>query len=323
MDFYPRVSIIIPVYNGSNYLHEAIDSALSQSYKNIEIIVVNDGSSDGGKTEEIAHSYGVRIRYFYKVNGGVASALNLGIREMTGEYFSWLSHDDVYYPDKIEVQVNSLHNIKKISILYSDYDFIDSGSRFIRSCKIKPVKPNKFRYALITSTPVNGCTTLIPKACFDEAGIFNEDWPTTQDYELWMRMAKKFEFRHIPKSLVKTRLHAEQGAHTIVTHDDEVNNLYIKYLNEFSIDDFMTMTGEKSAASFYAKLAINFKKREYETASLYALDLSRRYLCNNRTFLFMKSRILISYCRFWNRKFRLAYWVSLIKKVLKIKGKLV
>ena len=81
--FHPLVSIVIPVYNGANYMREAIDSALAQTYKNIEVIVVNDGSTDN--TDEIAKSYGDKIRYFKKENGGVATALNLGIREMRGE----------------------------------------------------------------------------------------------------------------------------------------------------------------------------------------------------------------------------------------------
>ena len=79
MSIQPKVSIVIPVYNGANYLGEAIDSALEQTYENIEIIVVNDGSTDDGATREIALSYGDRIRYFEKENGGVSSALNLGI----------------------------------------------------------------------------------------------------------------------------------------------------------------------------------------------------------------------------------------------------
>lgn len=97
----PKVSIVIPVYNGANYLREAIESALDQTYPNIEVIVVNDGSSDDGATEQVAFSFGNRIRYFSKENGGVASALNAGIRLMSGEYLSWLSHDDVYYSCKV------------------------------------------------------------------------------------------------------------------------------------------------------------------------------------------------------------------------------
>src|SRR5574344_1270331 len=101
-----KVSIVIPVYNGSNYLKQAIDSAINQTYKNIEIIVVNDGSNDDEATEKIALSYGDKIKYYKKVNGGVASALNLALKNMTGKYFSWLSHDDLYYANKIEKQIN-------------------------------------------------------------------------------------------------------------------------------------------------------------------------------------------------------------------------
>ena len=108
-DLNPKVTIVIPVYNGANYLSEAIESALAQTYRNIEIIVVDDGSNDGGATEKIATSYKDRIRYYKKDNGGVAAALNLGIKKMTGEYFSWLSHDDMYEKTKIEDQVNYLN----------------------------------------------------------------------------------------------------------------------------------------------------------------------------------------------------------------------
>ena len=107
----PLVSIIIPVYNGSKYMRQAIDSALRQSYKNIEIIVVNDGSDDNGETDKTALSYGDKIRYFKKENGGVSSALNLGIREMKGDYFSWLSHDDFYLENKIESEIEALKKI--------------------------------------------------------------------------------------------------------------------------------------------------------------------------------------------------------------------
>ena len=123
----PLVSIVIPVYNGENYLREAIESALSQTYESIEILVVNDGSTD--QTEQIAGAYGDRIRYFYKPNGGVASALNLAIREMKGEYFSWLSHDDFDYPEKIELLMKALlEQEDKEAIAYCDYGQIGRAS---------------------------------------------------------------------------------------------------------------------------------------------------------------------------------------------------
>ena len=111
MIYEPLVSIVIPAYNASNYLAEAIESALAQTYRNIEIIVVNDGSRDDGATERVALSYGDRIRYFKKENGGSSSALNMGIANMTGEWFSWLSHDDLYEPDKLEKQIRYMNGL--------------------------------------------------------------------------------------------------------------------------------------------------------------------------------------------------------------------
>src|SRR5262245_18482633 len=89
----PLVSIVIPVYNGANFVADAIESALQQTYSRTEIIVINDGSTDDGATAQVAQIYGSRIRYYEKANGGCGSALNYGIERMRGEYFSWLSHD--------------------------------------------------------------------------------------------------------------------------------------------------------------------------------------------------------------------------------------
>ena len=126
----PLVSIIIPVYNGTNYLREAIDSALGQTYSNCEIIVVNDGSNDNGETEKMALAFGDKIRYFSKGNGGVSTALNLGINNMRGDYFSWLSHDDLYTTEKIEKNVAAIKD-SPMRIVYSDYDSIDAKGRNI------------------------------------------------------------------------------------------------------------------------------------------------------------------------------------------------
>lgn len=98
----PKVTIVIPAYNAANYLAEAVESAINQTYENIEIIVVNDGSNDNGATADVAKKYRNSIRYIEKGNGGSSSALNCGILNMTGEWFSWLSHDDLYCPDKVE-----------------------------------------------------------------------------------------------------------------------------------------------------------------------------------------------------------------------------
>ena len=212
MSFSPKVSVVIPVYNGSKYVREAIDSALAQTYQNIEIIVVNDGSNDNGRTEEIALSYEDRIRYFFKENGGVASALNFGIKEMSGDYLSWLSHDDVYYPYKIERQVVFLETSKEDNVvLYSDFELIDESSYSIGSYRV-PSTLSTNPFLSILSTNIHGCSTLISRNLLAHVGPFNEKLKTTQDNDMWLRIYKAgYAFRHLPEILIKSRCHPDQG----------------------------------------------------------------------------------------------------------------
>lgn len=226
MKYNPVISIIIPVYNGSNYMKEAIDSALNQSYEKIEIIVVNDGSTDDGKTHEIAISYGDKIKYYSKVNGGVSSALNLGIQNMEGDWFSWLSHDDIYYSNKIKYQIEYLNKMiieKKLEnptdvVLYSAGELMDHvGKTFYKSNVNKAICKNKKEWLLknIKRNYLGGCSFLVPKLAFELAGNFNEEIRTMSDYDMWYRLALMgYQILYIPEILVRGRVHGQQVTYT-------------------------------------------------------------------------------------------------------------
>lgn len=234
MNQQPLISIVIPVYKGANYLAEAIDSALNQTYKNIEILVVNDGSPDDGETERVALSYGDKIRYIYKENGGVSSALNVGIREMKGEYFSWLSHDDLYEPTKIQTQVELIRDGKDIILC--------SGKLMDEKCNPMPYR-TKTLNGRFTSTELfnqflkgyslNGLGFLIPRHAFEEAGVFDESMRYLQDLDMWLRILMLNV--HIivchKDLLVTTRVHKGQQTNTISDiFDVDRNALAIKHL---------------------------------------------------------------------------------------------
>lgn len=239
-NFNPLVSIIIPVYNGSNYVGEAIDSALAQTYKNIEVIIVNDGSTDN--TEDIVKSYkDKRISYFKKENGGVSTALNLGIKKSKGEYISWLSHDDLYYPNKVSVQISFLKNLSdKNAILSSDYiQFGNFGTREVvidneNSGVLK--KDIGFWLNVLLVSKLNGCTLLIPKCLFEKNGYFDKSLRTTQDYDMWYGFLKSnYRFYNISKFLVKQRLHRNQDTISRKSlHFKEVCDLYRKVIPIFT-----------------------------------------------------------------------------------------
>src|SRR5262245_32160994 len=125
------VTIVIPVFNGADYLSVAIESALAQTWPAVEVLIVDDGSDDGGRTRAIADSYGGSVRVLSKLNGGVATALNAGLEAMRGAWFSWLSHDDVYHPKKVEIQMEALRHAPAGSIAFSDYEVIDEAGRVL------------------------------------------------------------------------------------------------------------------------------------------------------------------------------------------------
>lgn len=225
----PLVSIVIPAYNASNYLAEAIESALGQTYRNIEIIVVNDGSCDDGETERIALAYGNKIRYFHKENGGSSSALNYGIKEMRGEWFSWLSHDDLYYPDKIEKQIaylNSLTSAKTSTVitdnvLFAGAEFIDANAKLVRrpsksklqdtSSRLQAIPGNEYLISEPTRNTFHGCSCLIHKSIFEKIGVFDENLRLINDIDMWYRIYTcGYSVHYIPEILVAGRIHGKQ-----------------------------------------------------------------------------------------------------------------
>ena len=261
-----KISIIIPVYNGSDYLKEAIDSALAQTYKNIEILVINDGSNDNGKTRKVAESYGDYIRYFEKENGGVATALNLGIKEMKGEYFSWLSHDDKYKKDKISLQMKYLEDndlINQKVILYTDYDMIDKKSKYLWTEKFDSnISKEKPEYAVLRGQ-INGITLLIPKSAFDDCGDFDKELKCTQDYDLWWRMIKKgYKFVHVEHNTSESRLHPNQTTNRSSVVEKEGNILWINMLKDLSKKDMTRLEGSEYA--FYCEMIEFLSTRSYE-----------------------------------------------------------
>ena len=272
--FAPLVSIVIPVYNGARYLPEAIDSALGQTYKNIEVVVVNDGSSDEGKTEAVALSFGDRIRYYHKPNGHVASALNFGIRHMRGDYFSWLSHDDLYKPTKIETQVHAIARLGPKTVVYGDFETLDQVSQIVTPVRTDDVSPGGFRYWITRTSALHGCTLLIPKICLEAAGPFNEALRTTQDYDMWFRMARSCRFVHVPGIVVTSRQHCEQGTRAlrdiVVAESDR---LLTGFVTELSRDELLAGSGT-SLSSAYTKLAATMRRRGFPVAYDAALKLS-------------------------------------------------
>ncbi|MGH9921685.1 MAG: glycosyltransferase [Nitrososphaerales archaeon] len=206
------VSIVIATYNRADLLQETIDSALRQTYPNIEIIVVDDGSTDG--TSDICARYGEKIRYFYKENGGQPSALNRGIAEMRGVWFKWLDSDDILEDNAVEelVKFASEMNAK---IVYSDCMLIDRYGREVGS-GTAPADTTYLDFASVLWNSYHGIispsSTLIHKHVFEEVGLLDPSVTHAIDYEFFLRACIVYAimFHRCSKFLVKYRLHPKQ-----------------------------------------------------------------------------------------------------------------
>ena len=281
MDYKPLVTIVIPVYNGTNFMREAIDCALNQTYGNIEIIVVNDGSTDNGETDRVAKSYRDRVKYINKENGGVSSALNLAIQEMKGEWFSWLSHDDLYYPNKIEKQIEFINglqknnptlNLNKIAV-HCATESIDKDGKVIKTPSYRDVPKKENSIDVIINNVYNyrlsGCSFLIPRAAFEELGGFREDIRTVSDVELWYRLLfNGYQFYCMFNDiLVKNRSHGKQVGKTKVSlFDQELDALHVAIADQIAANEqYNTIANFKR---FYLGLA----KRKIKGAAKYTKE---------------------------------------------------
>ena len=276
----PKVVVIMPVYNGSNYMREAIDSALNQTYKNVEVVVINDGSTDGGKTDAIAKSYGDKIKYFVKENGGVSSALNFGIKYIQDNYkdayFCWLSHDDKYTPEKIEKEVKALKGHNKTTVVFSNFSlFDDKGAIFATTHSEERIKEDQFKgiYPVLKGM-VNGDTILVHQDVFNKCGYFDEVNTNAADYRMWLKVFTEFDHVFLKEPLSLYRIHDQQDTVKSPTYNEESDNFWLTAIDE--IDDKKAKSWGVTLFKLYADLYIQMKNAGFNKAAEKAYDLAKK-----------------------------------------------
>ena len=210
------VSIIIPIYNSEKYLKECLNSLFEQTYENIEIIAVDDGSTDSSL--QILQDYSDRLKIFSQENNGLYSALKVGISKIQGKWCKWFSPDDVLYPNAIEIQVNEAKKYPDNTILYSNWNIIDETGKLLREfCESDNNDLSRFEYnvRLLYGQQINVNTALIPSILFQTPGVRNLDESVAIDYDFFLNSAifHDVKFHLIPQPLVKYRIHSDQLSH--------------------------------------------------------------------------------------------------------------
>ena len=215
----PKVSIVMPLYNHERYVEEAIDSVLGQSFKDIELIVINDGSSDNSENR-VNRTKDDRIRYFSQENQGASSTINRGIEFARGTYVSILNSDDVYDSNRIEECLNMLESDNSLSAVFSHLEFIDEKGDFIKY--LRGSEENWLNHSVETSFKgennilldllagnflVTTSNLFCKKEVFDEIGYFL-NLKYAHDYDFFLRLCYRFKVHLIERPLVKYRIHS-------------------------------------------------------------------------------------------------------------------
>lgn len=246
----------------------------------------------------------IELDIFFKPNGGVATALNFGIEKMEGDYFSWLSHDDMYRPDKVKAQVELLEELEdKDTIIYSGYNLMNESGNIYATIdflsKYSQIKLDTPLFNVLKGL-ANGCTMLISRKYFTIYGKFDPNLPTTQDYELWFKIFRNVPVKYSNVINVNMRQHANQGSKVINTHLEECNNLWISFLKRITILEMCRI--DETPELFLERTRDFLEKTPYKDAYKYCCELEKtgfnynildncelvRILCNNYNNLYIE-----------------------------------
>lgn len=242
------ISIILPTYNGGRYIKQSINSCLRQTYTNLELIIVDDGSSN--EIEDIIKSYSDRrIKYFkHKKNLGLAQALNTGFANSIGEYLTWVSDDNFYIPEAIVTMVEALKEKQKIDFVYANFYVVDERGEIIRRVKV-PSSKILNRYNCI------GPCFLYRRIVYDRLGEFDPRFYFAEDYEYWLRVKNQFRLQRLNKFLCYYRLHKNSlsSQHKTVEIEEQAEKASSKYVFSPSI-------------RYYHKGKLLFYKKDYNGA---------------------------------------------------------
>lgn len=200
-----RVSVNIPVYNGSDYIRDTLESVLAQTVKDFEIIIIDDGSNDGSG-QVIKEFKDSRIKYFFQENKGIGAARNAAIEMSQGEYIAFLDQDDLWLPTKLEEELAMFDKGRDIGLVFCNTIFFSyKGDLFSYYGKEKPPQGMVFRQ-LLRKYFLSLETVMVRRSVLETVGLF-PDYMMAEEYDLFLRIAYKFPFGYVDKALSKYRLH--------------------------------------------------------------------------------------------------------------------
>lgn len=249
-----RVSVVIPTYNRAGYLREALASVFAQTLPPWEVIIVDDGSTDN--TEQVIRDAARSVKFCQQAHKGVAEARNLGLENASGDLIAWLDSDDLWEPDFLAAIVPLLAQDASLDGVYTGITLIDTkGVRLREATRVEP--PDMLYAALIRNNFLATPSIVARKACYDQAGGFDSQLRIAEDYDMWLRLARRHRVVGLPRPLVRIRVHASNTISDVDTFCQARLILVEKH--------FGALTGDSSTLSDASKVAYGYAYRAITT----------------------------------------------------------
>ena len=271
----PKVSVIVPTYNRADRLEETLRSIISQTYKDFELIVVDDGSTDN--TSKVMQSFPGAQYLAMEKNSGVSKARNLGLACAKGQFICFLDSDDLWDEKKLQIQVNWMENNTDSQVCYTDEIWIRNGVRVNPMNRHRKYTGDIFRHCLALCI-VSPSSVMLRAELFDEIGNFDESLPVCEDYDLWLRIAAKYEFHFIEAPLIiKQGGHADQLSRKYWGMDRFRVAALKKLLDQNSLDNERLQLTRSALVKKCSVLIQGFAKRGKKKDEFFYRELVDKY----------------------------------------------
>lgn len=266
-----KISVILPVYNGSANLEKSIESVLAQTYKNIELIIVDDCSTDC--SPDIIRTYADKDKRVKTIrnhsNQKLPKSLNIGFRKAKGDYYTWTSDDNYYKKDAFEKMVSCLERSSNVALVYADYTEVDADDREIKKVHLK--EPQKMGFGNVV-----GACFLYRKEIAKKAGEYDPDLFLAEDYEYWIRIKKEGKLEHIHEELYFYRIHSKS---LTSVKQDKISDAVYRVLEKHFLYLYSTMRTGKEQRDFLEAMentGRNYDKKQIRR-QLYCVNPTYRY----------------------------------------------
>ncbi len=273
----PLVSVVIPVFNRETLVKGAIDSVLKQTYQNIEIIVIDDGSTDNTYTvlRQYEEQYPDKFRVIRQQNTGQVVAKNNGIQKSSGELIAFLDSDDLWLPDKLEKQVPLFTN--NVGLVYCGINEIDDKGNFIRTVSCESGMRGQIYHKLLVRNRMTGGTVVVSRSAIDKVGLFDPQLMAAENWDLWIRISKDYLVDYVDEPLMNYRKHAGNMSSDNQFMAAATKNILQKHFPVVPADPILRRVYDEAYINYYFNLSLYFFGQSQYKESRLALNCIKKH----------------------------------------------